>query len=229
MANPAAVHCATLGYENRIVQTKDGQSGTCVFTDGTHCDDWAFYHGSCGQQFSACIQAGGTLENKNESQSGSTSEYGLCTFRDGTQCSEDALTKGECKSGECFSWSVQNGCVKSTKAQPSTTGLANPASLFCRQQSYTLTAEGECIFPDGTSCEQWAFYRGTCGKQHTDCEKRGGKIDARTETVNGNTGSYAVCVFADGSECAESQYSSGYCKAGECASWTTQNGCTAQK
>jgi putative hemolysin len=48
-------------------------------------------------------------------------------------------------------------------------GLPNPASVFCEEQGYTLelrtSAEGTagiCIFPDGSECEEWAFYRGEC-------------------------------------------------------------------
>lgn len=49
--------------------------------------------------------------------------------------------------------------------------LPNPASAYCEQQGYTLeirTAEdgsqsGFCIFPDGSECDEWAYYRGDCG------------------------------------------------------------------
>ncbi|MGD8399188.1 MAG: DUF333 domain-containing protein [Anaerolineae bacterium] len=47
--------------------------------------------------------------------------------------------------------------------------VANPASLYCVEQGFELEirteAEGQvgyCIFPDGTECEEWAFYRGEC-------------------------------------------------------------------
>ena len=56
-------------------------------------------------------------------------------------------------------------------AQPtSETELANPASVYCEEQGYTLEMRtdeigtyGVCIFPDGTECEEWAYYRGECG------------------------------------------------------------------
>ncbi|MBN2556167.1 MAG: DUF333 domain-containing protein [Anaerolineales bacterium] len=49
-------------------------------------------------------------------------------------------------------------------------GLPNPASVYCRDNGYALeirTAEdgsqyGVCIFPDGSECEEWAYYRGEC-------------------------------------------------------------------
>ncbi|MBC8254991.1 MAG: DUF333 domain-containing protein [Ardenticatenia bacterium] len=48
-------------------------------------------------------------------------------------------------------------------------GLPNPASGFCADQGHKVEirteADGEvgyCIFPDGSECEEWAFYRGEC-------------------------------------------------------------------
>jgi len=49
-------------------------------------------------------------------------------------------------------------------------GLANPASVFCEENGGTLEirdeADGQvgyCVFPDGSECEEWAYYRGECG------------------------------------------------------------------
>jgi Tol biopolymer transport system component/putative hemolysin len=62
---------------------------------------------------------------------------------------------------------IISGCGTST-VEP-TTGLANPASVYCEEQGYTLEMRtdengtyGVCIFPDGSECEEWAFYRGEC-------------------------------------------------------------------
>jgi putative hemolysin len=48
-------------------------------------------------------------------------------------------------------------------------GLANPASVYCQQQGHHLEMRtsdagttGYCIFPDGTECEEWAYFRGEC-------------------------------------------------------------------
>ncbi|MDD3661951.1 MAG: DUF333 domain-containing protein [Candidatus Dojkabacteria bacterium] len=46
-------------------------------------------------------------------------------------------------------------------------GLANPASEYCEQQGGTVRFEeagsvGICVLPDGTECEEWAYYRGEC-------------------------------------------------------------------
>ena len=49
--------------------------------------------------------------------------------------------------------------------------MANPASVYCEQQGYRSeirTADdgsqtGNCIFPDGSECDEWMYYRGECG------------------------------------------------------------------
>jgi putative hemolysin len=50
-------------------------------------------------------------------------------------------------------------------------GLPNPASVYCKEQGGKLeirtaadgSQHGVCIFPDGSECDEWAFYRGECG------------------------------------------------------------------
>jgi len=57
------------------------------------------------------------------------------------------------------------------KEQPTTVpDMANPASVFCKDKGYQLeirTAEdgsqsGICVFPDGSQCDEWAFFKGEC-------------------------------------------------------------------
>ena len=51
-------------------------------------------------------------------------------------------------------------------------GMPNPASVYCEQKGYSLEIRDEeggqagyCVFPDGGECEEWLFYRGTCGEK----------------------------------------------------------------
>jgi len=52
----------------------------------------------------------------------------------------------------------------------STAQLSNPASKYCIEQGYNITIRtnrdgsqtGYCIFPDGSECEEWAYFRGDC-------------------------------------------------------------------
>ena len=49
--------------------------------------------------------------------------------------------------------------------------MPNPASVYCRQGGNKLeirtAADGSqygiCVFPDGSTCDEWAYYRGECG------------------------------------------------------------------
>jgi len=49
-------------------------------------------------------------------------------------------------------------------------GLPNPASVYCQEQGHNLETRsdadggqyGVCIFPDGSECEEWSYYRGEC-------------------------------------------------------------------
>lgn len=47
--------------------------------------------------------------------------------------------------------------------------LPNPASVYCEEKGYDLEIRtneygqyGVCIFPDGSECEEWKYYRGEC-------------------------------------------------------------------
>lgn len=49
-------------------------------------------------------------------------------------------------------------------------GMANPASTYCVEQGFKSeirtaadgSQSGVCIFPDGSECEEWAYFRGEC-------------------------------------------------------------------
>jgi putative hemolysin len=50
-------------------------------------------------------------------------------------------------------------------------GLPNPASVYCEQNGNKLeihtatdgSQSGICVFPDGSTCDEWAYFRGECG------------------------------------------------------------------
>jgi putative hemolysin len=64
---------------------------------------------------------------------------------------------------ETFSLAVDNA--------PADAGLPNPASVYCEEQGYRVEIRtddegnqyGACVFPDGSECDEWAFFRGECG------------------------------------------------------------------
>ncbi|NJC97079.1 MAG: hypothetical protein C3F07_02605 [Anaerolineales bacterium] len=49
--------------------------------------------------------------------------------------------------------------------------MPNPASAYCEDQGYRVeirtaadgSQTGYCIFPDGSECDEWAYFRGECG------------------------------------------------------------------
>jgi len=49
-------------------------------------------------------------------------------------------------------------------------GIPNPASVYCEEPGHRLeirnaadgSQSGICIFPDGSQCDEWAYYRGEC-------------------------------------------------------------------
>ena len=49
--------------------------------------------------------------------------------------------------------------------------MPNPASVFCKENGNALVIDtaadgsqsGVCVFPEGGTCEEWAYYRGECG------------------------------------------------------------------
>jgi len=49
--------------------------------------------------------------------------------------------------------------------------MPNPASFYCKEQGNKLeirtaadgSQNGICVFPDGSTCDEWAYFRGECG------------------------------------------------------------------
>jgi len=105
-----------------------------------------------------CGNIGGTTEIKTNADG---SQYGMCTFTNGTTCEEWALYRGEgCKAGAEVS-------AAATKAPSNQTGMANPASVNCVNIGGKIEIKdsaagqyGMCTFTNGTTCEEWALFRG---------------------------------------------------------------------
>lgn len=58
-----------------------------------------------------------------------------------------------------------------TPTADDSTLIANPASVYCVEKGYVSQIHtgsdgsqyGVCVFPDGSECDEWAFFRGECG------------------------------------------------------------------
>jgi putative hemolysin len=124
-------------------------------------------------------------------------------------------------------YTIVLNCAQTPPSLDSPTGLPNPASQYCEEQGGKLEIRDEaggqvgyCIFPDGSECEEWAFYRGECAPGGQDvgmpnpasqyCEEQGGKLEIRDEAG----GQVGYCIFPDGSECEEWAFYRGECAPG---------------
>ena len=47
IANPASQYCLEQGGELEIRENAEGQYGVCKFSDGSECEEWAFFRGEC--------------------------------------------------------------------------------------------------------------------------------------------------------------------------------------
>jgi len=69
----------------------------------------------------------------------------------------------------CTTFQIQT-LVSAGTAMPQV-NMANPASVFCAQNGNKLeirtaadgSQNGICVFPDGSTCDEWAYFRGECG------------------------------------------------------------------
>ena len=102
-----------------------------------------------------CGKIGGTTDIKTNPDG---SQYGMCNFPNGTACEEWALFRGEgCNAG-----------VAVTTTTAAQIGMANPAAVNCGKVGATSeilknpdgSEYGMCKFTNGTSCEEWALFRG---------------------------------------------------------------------
>ncbi len=49
MSNPASIYCIENGHKVELRSDESGaQFGVCVFSDGTECEEWAYFQGECG-------------------------------------------------------------------------------------------------------------------------------------------------------------------------------------
>jgi putative hemolysin len=105
-----------------------------------------------------CKEQGHKLEIRTTQEN---NQYGVCMFDDDSECEEWAYYRGECKPGDM-------DVAPAPTVIPA--GIANPASTYCVEKGGTSeirTAEdgsqsGVCIFPDGSECDEWAFFKGEC-------------------------------------------------------------------
>jgi putative hemolysin len=139
---------------------------------------------------------------------------------------------GGTPSGQTPTTGMTPSNISYTPPQPAngqpTTGIANPASVYCEQNGgkTKITTDprgnqlGFCVLPDGTECDEWAYYKGDCVSPQTSnetnlvllyCEKAGGKIQTITDPMGGQLHN---CLMPNGQLCSE---------------WSDKGDCTAEE
>ena len=77
--------------------------------------------------------------------------------------------------------------------------IPNPASVYCVQNGNKLeirtaadgSQSGVCVFPDGNTCDEWAYYRGECGPRVQASPTPLTTVDATPEASGGKPGGNA--------------------------------------
>jgi putative hemolysin len=98
--------------------------------------------------------------------------------------------------------------VQKTESESTDTPLVNmpnPASVYCEQSGNTLEIQtaadgsqsGVCIFPDGSSCDEWAYFRGECSPATQQPTVPAVTVQATTEGSGGSWPPETTEEFAD--------------------------------
>jgi len=77
LGHPAAAYCTELGYDYKIKDTANGQVGVCVI-NGVEYDDWNFFNGKIGQEYSYCALNGYEQITKTDGKNPYSIEYAVC-------------------------------------------------------------------------------------------------------------------------------------------------------
>ena len=77
--NPASLYVKFLGYKSIVRTDNQGnQIRVCALPDSTECNEWSFFRGVCGKEFSYCALKGCLTET----ESTPTSQYAVCVCSD---------------------------------------------------------------------------------------------------------------------------------------------------
>jgi hypothetical protein len=73
--------------------------------------------------------------------------------------------------------------------------MPNPASIYCERNGNKLdirtaadgSQTGICVFPDGSTCDEWAYFRGECGLAAQKSPTPAIVVEATSTASGGNT------------------------------------------
>lgn len=79
--NPAEVYCSELGYKTKINITPEGEQGICVIEENvTEFDEWEFFQGKVGGEYSYCAKLGYDVETLDDGRNPYSPEYAICVI-----------------------------------------------------------------------------------------------------------------------------------------------------
>ena len=79
IANPASAYAKFMGLKSKTRTYNNGsQSRVCILPDSTECDEWTFFRGKSGKEFSYCARKGCVTET----DSTGTSQFAVCVCTD---------------------------------------------------------------------------------------------------------------------------------------------------
>ena len=91
----------------------------------------------------------------------------------------------------CTSFRVQTSESAATEIPQA--NIPNPASVYCEQNGNKLEIQtaadgsqsGVCVFPDGSTCDEWAYFRGECGPAAQASPTPAMTVEATTDASGG--------------------------------------------
>jgi len=101
----------------------------------------------------------------------------------------------------CTAFQVQT--LETTGTDIPQVNMPNPASVYCTQQGNKLeirtasdgSQSGVCVFPDGSTCDEWAYFRGECGQAAQKSPTPAIVVEATSTTSGDNSGGNASGGF----------------------------------
>ncbi len=90
-------------------------------------------------------------------------------------------------------FSVTQATSDSTATDIPQVNMPNPASVYCEQNGNKLEIQtasdgsqsGICVFPDGSTCDEWAYFRGECGSAQQKSPTPATTAEAITDASGG--------------------------------------------
>ncbi len=188
--NPAANYAVYLGYNYEIKTDINGdQIGIVTFPDGTQAEEWDFYKGKDGEEFSYPVINGYDIETIIEKHDTYTKEYAVCVIRDKGEVTKIPLLEFMKQNGDEIINEVNRGGVdfrENIKINPNLkTNKDLPAVLDWRDK-------------DGHTYIHGVVNQGSCGSCYSfgACATAEGVYNKAMNTYDGSCADFSESYIA---------------------------------